>query len=54
MEKYRERAAEAEAQARRARNEREREAFLEVARLWRSLADSHGEKPAEQTSQARD
>ena len=39
-EKYRERAIDAEQQADRARNESEREAFLEIAALWRRLADN--------------
>jgi hypothetical protein len=39
MEEYRVRAELAERQARRARNLEDREAFLEVARLWRNLAE---------------
>ena len=39
MEKYLERAEDAERQARTARNNEERRAFLEIAKLWRSLAE---------------
>ena len=38
VEEYKARAEMAEAQARRARDERERAAFLEIASLWRRLA----------------
>ena len=41
-EKYRDRAIDAERQAHHARSERERKAFLEIAALWRRLADTPG------------
>lgn len=48
MQKYLERAADADEQARHARTETERQAFLEIARPWRSLAEREGDKPPEQ------